>query len=827
MENEKKKDRQENNFMLRVANIIVDKRNLFFLIFTLLVIFSIFSTGWVKVENKLTAFLPDNARTTEAMDVMGDEFVTYGMARVMVDGISVQEAKKLNTKLSAVDGVMMVVFDDTKDHYTKGTALYDISFAYADTDERCLESLEAVKKLLEPYDVFISTDLGDALSDALAEEMSRIIVIVGIIVVLVLTLTSSSYAEVPVLLLTFVISAVINMGTNFIFGTISFVSNSVTSCLQLALAIDYAVIFLNRYKEEHENLSIHDAAVVALSKAIPEISASSLTTVGGLVAMMFMQFKIGPDMGMCLIKAVFCSLLTVFLLMPGLLVIFGKWIDKSKHKNFVPNISFLGNFVHKTRFLVPPVFLVVVVIAFILSQKCPFAYGYSTLSAPVQNAAQQAEDKINEYFGAQNMVAMILPKESYKIEKKLLAELEDKEEISATMGLSNIEAMGGYCLADQLTPRQFSELMDLDYEAAQLVYTAYAVDKEEYGKIVGGIDAYHVSLIDIFFFMYDMVQEGYVTLDDEQQEMLDAGYVQMAAVKKQLSGEDYNRVLLYLNLPVGGEKTYDFIDELYKIGEKYYPDGKVYLAGESTSEQDFKISFARDNIVVSVVSIIVVLIVLLFTFQSVGMPVLLILVIQGCIWMNFAVPTLQHDNVMFMGYLVVSAIQMGANIDYAIVISNRFMELKDKMTKKQAISEALNFAFPTIITSGSMMAITGTLLGKLSSDPSIAGMGGCIGRGTMISIVTVLLVLPQLLLLGEKLIDISSFSMNSPIQRSRRVGLTRIDGVISGEISGRIHGIVHAYVDGEVDVNLVRGVVEEPQVDVKLLEEQEVAEDEK
>ncbi len=802
-------EKKETNVMLKIANIIVDKRNLIFLLFVMTIIFSYFSKNWVKVENNLSAFLPDDSKTKQALNVMEDQFITYGTARVMVDGVTYEEADTLSDDILAQKGVSMVTFDDTKEHYADGAALYDVTFAYSEDDDRCLEALDILKESLSAYDVYVTTDLGDTLSEIIADEMSRIIVIIAVIVVIVLTLTSTAYAEVPVLIMTFLAASVINTGTNFIFGTISFVSNSVTSALQLALAVDYAVIYMNRYKEEHEELSIHDAAVVALSKAIPEITASSLTTVGGLAAMMFMQFKIGPDMGICLIKAVLCSLLSVFLLMPGLIMIFGKLIDKTKHREFIPKITFVGKFAYKTRHIVPIFFGVLVVVAFALSQKCSYVYGYSTLTTPQLNNVQIAENKIEDGFGSQNMVALTVPKGSYQTEKKLLTELESYSEVDSTMGISNIEAMDDYCLADKLTPRQFAELIDIDYEMAELVYAAYAADGEQYGKIVGGIESYKVPLIDMFNFLYDEVQEGYVTLEDDQMQTLEDAHTAISVAQNQLMGDDYNRVLIYLNLPVGGDETYDFLDKIYEVAEKYYPEGNIYLAGDSTSEQDFKTSFAVDNVVVSVVSIVVVLIVLLFTFQSVGMPILLILVIQGCIWFNFSVPTLQHMDVFFMSYLVVSSIQMGANIDYAIVISSRFMELKDKMTKKQAMIETLNFAFPTIITSGTMLSCAGILIGMMTSECAIVGIGQNLGRGTIISIITVLFALPQLLLFGEKIIDATAFSVNLPVRRTTREGMTRIDGLVTGEISGHIHGIVHAYVDGSVDVNLVRGNVEE------------------
>ena len=277
-------------------------------------------------------------------------------------------------------------------------------------------------------------------------------VYVAVIVVAVLVLTSQTYAEVPVLLLTFVTAMVLNTGTNFLLGKISFVSNSVTSVLQLALSLDYAVIFCNRYKEEHENLPIREAAIAALSKAIPEIGSSSLTTVGGLVAMMFMQFKIGPDMGVCLIKAILFALLAVFVVMPGLLVLFGPLMDRTRHKNFVPKIPFVGRFAHATRFIIPPIFIVVLLFGLHTSGDCPYVYGYGSIETPKLNESQIAEQMIGDTFAPTNMVALVTPAGDYDRDRVLLAELERYDEVDYTMALCNVEAMDGYMLADKLTP---------------------------------------------------------------------------------------------------------------------------------------------------------------------------------------------------------------------------------------------------------------------------------------------------------------------------------------------------------------------------------------
>ncbi len=277
--------------------------------------------------------------------------------------------------------------------------------------------------------------------------------LIFLIVVILLIFTSQTYAEIPVLLLTFAISMVLNSGTNFLFGTISFVSNSVTSILQLALSLDYAIIFSNHFREEHETLPLKESVIEALSKSIPEISSSCLTTVGGLVAMMFMQFKIGPDMAICLIKAIAYSILSVFLVMPGLLMIFGPWMEKTEHKSFVPQIPFVGRFAYKTRKIIPPVFLVLVLIAYHFSSLCPYAYGLNSIKTPKLNDVQIASNMIDENFTASNYVALVTPKADYSVEKAMITELESHDEVDSIKGLSNIEAMDGYCLEDKLTAR--------------------------------------------------------------------------------------------------------------------------------------------------------------------------------------------------------------------------------------------------------------------------------------------------------------------------------------------------------------------------------------
>ena len=800
---------QNESFMMKLATFIVDKRNLFFLLVVISVIFTMFSRNWVEVENDMAFYLPPESETRQGLDVMEDQFTTFGTARVMVANITLGTAQALETQLSKLEGVQSIAFDDTSDHYAQASALYDITFDYDEKNEACLDALETVKASLSGYDIYVSTSLGNAKGDIISAEVNVIMVYVAVIILVVLLLTSQTYAEVPVLLLTFVTGMIMNMGSNFLLGKISFVSNSVTSILQLALSLDYAIILCNRFKDEHQTLPIREATIVALSKAIPEIGASSLTTIGGLVAMMFMQFRIGPDMAVCLIKSILFALLAVFVVMPGLLVLFGPLMDRTRHRSFVPPIPFVGRFAYRTRFIIPPVFLAVILLALHFSGNCPYAYGYGGIETPKLNNIQIAEQMIDDTFTSSNLVALVVPTGDYTAERMMLNDLEQRDEVDYTLGLSNVEAMDGYMAADRLTPRQFAELADLDYELAKGIYTAYAAKHEEFGQIVGSVSTYSVPLMDMFLFVCDQLDEGYVTLDDEQMDTLNNAREQLTNARLQLQGDTYNRVLVYLTLPEGGQETYAFLDTMAETARKYYPEGNIYVVGNSSTEYDFQKTFSRDNSVVSAVSIFIVLLVLLFTFKSAGMPILLILVIQGCIWINFSIPTFTGTPLFFMSYLVVSSIQMGANIDYAIVIASRYMELKNEMSHQDAIIETMNFAFPTIITSGTILAVAGILIGQMTSEAAIVGIGQSLGRGTILSIFLVMFVLPQILLLGGTVVEKTSFSVPSAIRRRGASGRVRVDGMVRGEISGTVSGMVHAVVEGKVDLNLISGSVTE------------------
>ena len=804
-------DKKTQTPMTRLARFIVDKRKAFFLVFIAALIFCGASVNKVRVNNDITSYLPPDTETRRGLTLMEEQFVTLGSAEVMVSNVTYDTAAALADRLRNVEGVSGVTFDDTADHYKDSAALFSLSFDGEEDDPETVEALHRVEGLLEGYDVSVSTQVGRDTSASLRQEMTVILLIAAAVIVVVLLFTSKSYMEVPVYLIVFVAAAVLNMGTNFIFGTISFITNSIAVVLQLALAIDYAIIFCHRYMEERDNgLDAREADIAALSKAIVEISSSSLTTISGLVALMLMQLRIGFDMGIVLAKGIVCSMLCVFLLMPGLLMVFRGPIDRTRHKNLVPRINFWGKAVVRLRFVLPPIFLAVVIAGAVLSSNC--VYVFDTNDADFANKPdwQLAAEKVTDTFGKKNTIAMLVPRGDYQKEGRILERVEALPQVTQVTGLANIEVEPGRMLTDEISPRQFAELAGVDVELARLLFQAYGLSVEEYGAIFQDPDDYSVPLLDIFQFLLEQKDKGVVSLTGDQAQKVEDLQQQLDVGLKQLQGDSWSRLVFVADAPTEGEETYALLDEIRSIGEDYY--GDVVLVGNSTNAFDLASSFSGDNLKISVLTALFVMVILLFTFKSAGLPVLLVLTIQGSIWINFSFPVLTGTNLFFLSYLVVSSIQMGATIDYAIVITNRYLELKTRMEPRQAAVAALSQSFPTILTSGTIMAVAGFLIGGISTDATIGSVGLTLGRGTVTSIFLVMTVLPQLLLLGDAIIQRTAISLNRDRSQRFNKGTMRLDGHVRGHVSGFVDGEFKGVIHGSVDA-LIESKYQELQIE--------------
>ena len=752
--------------MHKLAKFIIDSRKIILLLFIALACLSVYTSQLTTVENDLYHFLPADTETRRGLNAMDGEFTTYATADLMIEHISYDDALGLSQDIAELDGVRSASFDDTEEHYKSGTALITVNFAGTVNDDVSKTALEAVNALVgQRYDsenVKLYTEVGTNFSSQLLGEMLIIGALSVVTVIILLLLTSRSYAEVPVLLITFAMAAAIQQGSNFLFKEISYVANSVTLILQLALAIDYAIILCNRFAEERQHFEAYDAAIEALSKAIPEISSSSLTTIGGLVAMTFMQFGLGGDLGKVLIKSILISMLTVFLLMPGLLLMFSRRIEKTKHRSFMPNINAIGRFAWRSHKIVPPVFIIIAAAAFFFSSMCPFSYNYSDDYPLRLNESQKAHQDIINTFGNNNMMALVVPAGDYETQAEMLDEISQLDNVTSVLGIASVKVAGDYRLGDKLSIAEFSELAGLDDTTASALFVFYAARHADYDQVESNMREYKVPLIDLFLFLHDIAEEGSIELSQDKLDMIESLYAQLADAKAQLQGEHYSRMLVYSGTPVQSDESYALISEIHGIAEEYYGDD-VYVTGDATAARDLKDSFSTDNIMVSALSALFVVIVIMFVFRSAGLSLLLIAVIQGSIWLNFSISYFTQSPVFFVGYLIVSAIQMGANIDYAIVVSNRYLDLRNQnVSRRKSIRLALNGALSTLITSGSILVIAGLLIGFISTESIISVIGLVLGRGTIISLLLVLFVLPQMLVWGDR------FIMRTTLRRRNR-----------------------------------------------------------
>lgn len=760
--------------MRKLAEFIVDKRKLLLIIFIAAAIGSVIMSSHINVIQELTDYLPDDTETSIGLDVMDEQFTTFGTAKVMVQNVTYDQARVLADQLKDIKGVSAVDFyeedendenndteekeftnsQDMKDSYKDLAALYTISFETPEDDSLAQAAIADVRTTLKDYDAWFYTTVDKDDAADLQDDMKVILVIAVIIIVGVLLFTSGTYMEIAIFMLVFGMAALLNMGTNFIFYNISFVTNAVATVLQLAMAIDYAIILFHRFMEEKGKVDTREALVRALEKGIPEISSSSLTTMAGMVALMFMQFGIGLDLGRVMIKAILLSMLSVFGFMPGLIMMWEKQIDKTLHKSFVPNIEFWGKIVLAIRHVTLPIFAVVMVVACFLSINCNYIYDNSSVESAKMNEYMTAKREISKVFDLDNTLAVVVPKGDYESEAKIMKEVETLPMVDSTLGLANVTVDDDeqYVLTDSLTPQELADITDMDIDTIRLLYRFYAWKEEKYGAFLNSIDDFEIPLLSMIDFIYG--EEENETFDfsaDFSQDIQDM-HKTVSDAREQLEGDEYSRMLVMTTGPVEGDEIFNTIDQIRDIALQYYHE--VYVVGDSTSDYDLSKSFTQDNLMVSIMTVVFVAIILLFTFTNYSIPLILVATIQTSIWINFSIPAVMGTGMFFLSYLIVSSIQMGATIDYAIVITSRYTAYrKENVDKKIAITKTLNESFSTIITSGTIMTSAGFVIGQITSNPVIASLGTTLGTGTLTSIVLVMLILPQLLYAFDGIIN--------------------------------------------------------------------------
>ncbi len=641
--------------------------------------------NFVAVNYDMNDYLPKGARSTAALEVMEQEFEGgIPNARVMVNHVTIPEALEYKEKLKAVDGVTDVAWlDDVVDitlpasmmdpdtletYYMDHTALFTVTIE----KESRIRAAADIRKIIGDENAMS----GSAISTAAAtlntvSEIQKIAVVAVLFVLFVLILTTGSWAE-PLMILTGLgIAIVINDGTNLMFGEISFVTNAAGSILQLAVSLDYSVFLIHRFEECRKGMAdTQEAMVHALCKSTSSILSSGLTTVIGFLALALMQFRIGPDLGFALAKGVAVSLIVVFLFMPSLILAAYPWLDKTKHRPFVPGFRKFGEAV--SRIAVPMVclFAVVMVPAYLGSNANEYYYGSSKI---FNEETQLGRDiaSIEEIFGQRDTYVLLVPRGDTAAETALSDELHELPQITSI--LSYVDLAGAEIPLEYLNEDTLSQIMS----------------------------------------------------------------------------ENYSRMALSVDVAYEGEETFSLVESIRNIAQSHYPD-TWYLAGEGASTYDLMDTVTVDMVKVNLAAIAAVFIILLLTMRSVMLPVILVLGIETAIWLNLSCPYFMDQAIFYIAYLIISSIQLGATVDYAILMTDRYKENRRSLPKKEAVRQTVSDVTVSILTSGSALTVVGLLLGYVSTNQLLAQLGIFIGRGAIFSLAVVLLVLPGLLFLFDQ-----------------------------------------------------------------------------
>ena len=660
--------------MKRFYTAIVRRRRLVLAVFALAAVLSVFAVRQVKVDYDINDYLPPESPSTTAIEVMNGAF-TGGIPnmRVMVRDVTVPQALEYKEKLAAIDGVSSVAWlDDSLDvtvplqmqdtatvesYYKDGCALFTVTVE----DEKRLEAVAAVRDLIGEGNALEGAAVSTAVAtNSTVTEVAKIAAIAVVYVLFILILTTDSWAE-PLLVLTGLGAAILlNNGTNLIFGTISFVTNAAGSILQLAVSLDYSVFLIHRFAEcraENPDASPEECMVDALCRSTGSILSSGLTTVIGFLALVLMQFQIGPDLGLALAKGVVLSLVTVFTFMPALTLAAYQWMDKTHHRPLLPSFDKFGRFVARIMLPMALVLVILMVPSYLASNSNQYYYGAAHMFG--ENTRLGADTAaIEETFGRSDTYVALVPEGDTATQQKLSDALHAIPEVTGI--LSYVDNAGASI------PPEF-------------------VPGDTLGLLVSG---------------------------------------------------GYTRMVLTVDADTEGDGAFALVERVRATVQQYYPDN-YYLAGQGVSTYDLMDTITADMVKVNLLAI--------------G-AVILVLSIETAIWINLAIPYFRGQYVFYIAYLIISSVQLGATVDYAILFSDRYQEFRETLGRKEAVAATVSAVTTSVSTTGSAMAVVGFLMGAISTNQLLGQLGNFLGVGSLVSLAIVLLALPGFLYLADPLI---------------------------------------------------------------------------
>ena len=749
-------------FFKKLANGIVKLRWVLFALFIILTVVSAILIPKVGINYDMTKYLPDSSSTKVSLSVMEDEFGASGTASVMVTGASDEQLNEIIDKLENVENVENVIFDKSKEEYYKdNNALIKIFFSTGNYDVLTADAINNIREVCEGLEVNLSGQAVDATASrtSISSEMTTILLIAILIVLVILTFTSRSWLEPLVYLIVIGCAIVINMGTNLILGEISFITQSISAIMLIALEMDYCIVLCSRYREEEsKGLEPVEAMKSALANSFTAIIASSCTVMAGLIALMFMDFSIGFDIGAVLAKGVFISILAVLFFMPSVLLILSKLISKTKHRSFLPKMDKIGTFASKMKVVFPVIFVCIIIVGVFLQTGVSF--NYVNNSAKAGSQLQVERTAITDVFGTQNSLVVMVSNNNKEEEKALYNEICNiKLDNDDTLYINSSSSIVDTALYTSLNASQLKQLYGLDDPTIAYMFATYE-------KNVSSDTLYGIQVIN---FLYNNIDS--ITNENLKAKIIALNEEKLYA-ESLFCGEDFDRLIFNINLDVQDEKARLFIDKLNEVLSSSSFD-TYYVANETCNLIETEQVFSTDRLRTDLLTIILVFLIVFVAFRSFSIPVILVLTIQGSIWINMAISAVAGESIFFVCYLLAMAIQMGATIDYGILLTDRYINFRRTNGKETSIKKALNASIATILTSGLILICAAFTIHFVSSIDLISTIGLLIGRGALISVLAIIFILPELLLLFDKVIEKTSFEKGKPRKFYNEIVLTK------------------------------------------------------
>ncbi len=679
--------------MIRLFDWVIRRKRPLIILFSLAAVVCGFLMLGVGQNYDMSKYLPGDSDSKKGIEILESEYSYNGTAVLMLEGKSIAEVLKIKEQIKDIGGVKRVVWlddvadikqpiefidEEIKDEYiTENSALLRIIFSGSDYTQSTRDAIDGIRELLGG-DAAISGNAIDAkiMVSSISGNIMTGIIIALAIVLIILLVTTNSFIEVLLFLITIGVAILLNMGTNFIFGEISYMTFACAAILQLAVSMDYSIFLLHRYEFERQTESDPAKAMAkAARSSLSSILSSGMTTIVGFIALIFMSYTIGADMGLVLAKGIVFSLLCVMILLPALTVGFTKAIDKTKHRRLLPNMKKVQHLLDgKAKYAVIALLIIVSVICFMAQNNNTYLYSTNNVGDEKQNAINE---KIKAEFGESNEYVVLVPNGNEVAEYGMASDIERLPYVRSVQGL--------YSYINPTVP-----------------------------------DA--------------VVPES---------------------VKDEFISENYSRYIVDVNAGIETQKAFDAVTEIRQTASKWFEGS--YVTGASPVVFDIQNATSGDFSLVTWLSILFVGVILLLTFRSITLPVILMFIIEASIWINMSFPYFSGEPMIFIGYMVISAVQLGATIDYAILMTSYYLEGRKTLDRKEASEYAAEKAGMSIVMSSLVLSSAGFVVAATFNQQAMSQLGSLIGRGALLSGFLTIFVLPQVLILLDKVIRKTSF----------------------------------------------------------------------